>query len=71
MTGYHEIDSLDESKDVIANDESDLKGFGILYINHLNLWWNQLNNENAHYYLTEVPDLAKEWSVYRPKSHNG
>lgn len=23
------------------------------------------------FYLTEVPDLAKEWSVYRPKSHNG
>lgn len=23
------------------------------------------------FYLTEVPDLAKEWSVYRPKSHDG
>ena len=23
------------------------------------------------FYLTEVPGLAKEWSVYRPKSHNG
>ena len=23
------------------------------------------------FYLTEVPDLAREWSVYHPKSHNG
>lgn len=23
------------------------------------------------FYLTEVPELAKEWSVYRPKSHDG
>ena len=35
MTGYHEIDSLGESEDVIANDESDLKGFGILFIDEL------------------------------------
>lgn len=36
MTGYHEIDSLDESEGVIASDESDLMGFGILYIEELN-----------------------------------
>ena len=23
------------------------------------------------FYLTEIPELAKEWSVYRPKSNNG
>lgn len=36
MTGCHDIDSIGESDGVIANDESDLKGFGILYIEELN-----------------------------------
>ena len=36
LTGYHEIDSLGESENVDSNDDSDLKGFGALYIEELN-----------------------------------
>ena len=36
LTGCHEIESLGESEYVMTNDESDLRGFGILYIEELN-----------------------------------